>query len=50
MRLQKLVQARLKIIYSIYMYKEDLVLINLRWLICHKTQSKSKSYIFNICV
>ena len=26
-------------IYLIYMYKEDLVLNNLQWLICHKTQS-----------
>ena len=26
-----------KYIYLIYMYKEDLVLNNLQWLICHKT-------------
>ena len=26
-------------IYSIYMYKEDLALNNLHWLICHKTKS-----------
>ena len=25
-------------VYLIYMYKEDLVLNNLQWLICHKTQ------------
>ena len=25
-------------IYLIYMYKEDLALNNLQWLICHKTQ------------
>ena len=28
----------LKIIYLIYMYKEDLVLNNLQCLICHKTK------------
>ena len=28
----------LQIIYLIYMYKEDLTLSNLQWLICHKTQ------------
>ena len=28
----------LKIIYLIYMYKKDLVLNNLQWLICHKTK------------
>ena len=28
----------LQIIYSIYMYKKDLALINLLWLICHKTK------------
>ena len=28
----------LQIIYSIYMFKEDLALNNLQWLICHKTQ------------
>ena len=28
----------LEIIYLIYMYKEDLALNNLQWLICHKTQ------------
>ena len=26
--------------YSIYMYKEDLALNNLQWLICHKTPTK----------
>ena len=25
-------------IYLIYMYKQDLALNNLQWLICHKTQ------------
>ena len=25
-------------LYLIYMYKEDLALNNLQWLICHKTQ------------
>ena len=25
-------------LYSIYMYKEDLVLNNQQWLICHKTK------------
>ena len=33
-------------IYLIYIYKEDLALNNLHWLICHKT----KSNIFNIYV
>ena len=28
----------LEIIYLIYMYKKDLVLNNLQWLICHKTK------------
>ena len=28
----------LQIIYLIYMYKEDLALNNLQWLICHKTK------------
>ena len=27
-----------KIIYLIHMYKEDLALNNLQWLICHKTK------------
>ena len=27
-------------IYVICMYKEDLALNNLQWLICHKTQTK----------
>ena len=31
------------------MYKEDLALNNLQWLICHKTKP-TKSYIFNIFV
>ena len=29
-----------QIIYNQYMYKEDLALNNLQWLICHKTQPK----------
>ena len=36
----------LEIIYLIYMYKQDLALNNLQWLICHKT----KPYVFNIYV
>ena len=28
----------LEIIYSIYMYEEDLALNNLQWLICYKTK------------
>ena len=31
------------------MYKEDLALNNLQWLICHKTQP-NQSYIFNIYI
>ena len=33
-----------------YMYKEDLALNNLQWLICHKTQPNQIIYIFNIYV
>ena len=29
----------LEIIYLIYMYKEDLALNNLQWLICHKAKT-----------
>ena len=32
-------------IYLIYMYKEDLALNNLQWLICHKTQPNQIIYI-----
>ena len=32
-------------IYLIYMYKEDLALNNLQWLICHQTQPKQIIYI-----
>ena len=32
-------------IYLIYMYKEDLALNNLQWLICHKTQPNQILYI-----
>ena len=36
-------------IYLIYMYKEDLALNYLQWLICQKNQpNPTKSYIFNI--
>ena len=31
------------------MYKEDLALNNLQWLICHKTQPKQIIYIYYIC-
>ena len=42
-------------IYLIYMYKEDLALINLQWLICHKTQpNKTQPFIItsalNTCI
>ena len=31
------------------MYKEDLALNDLQWLICHKTKpNQTKSYIFNM--
>ena len=33
-------------IYLVYMYKEDLALNNLQWLICHKTQPNQIMYIF----
>ena len=37
--------------YLIYMYKEDVALNNLQWLICHKTKpNQTKSYIFDIYV
>ena len=32
-------------IYLIYMYKEDLALNNLHWLICHKNQPNQILYI-----
>ena len=28
----------LEILYLVYMYKQDLALNDLQWLICHKTQ------------
>ena len=34
----------LEIIYLIYTYKKDLVLNNLQWLICHKTQPNQLIY------
>ena len=46
----------LEIIYLVCMYKKNLVLNNLQWLMCHKTkQNKTKIeiletiYIYNIC-
>ena len=41
-----------EIIYLIYMYKEDLTLNNLPWLICHKNQTKPNQilYIQYICI
>ena len=38
----------LEIIYLIYVYKKDLALNNLQWLIYHKTQNNQ--IIFNIYV
>ena len=35
----------LEIIYLIYMYKKDLALNNLQWLIYHKTQANQILYI-----
>ena len=32
-------------IYLMYMYKEDLALNNLQWLICHKTKPNQIIYI-----
>ena len=32
-------------IYLMYMYKEDLALNNLQWLICHKAQPNQILYI-----
>ena len=31
-------QMSLEFIYLMYMYKKDLALNNLQWLVCHKTQ------------
>ena len=36
-------------IYLIYMYKEDLALNNLQWLICHKTQPNQIIYLIYMC-
>ena len=36
-------------VYKLYMYKEDLALNNLQWLICHKTkpnQTKPKMFSY----
>ena len=35
----------LEIIYFIYVYKKDLALNNLQWLICHKTKPNQIIYI-----
>ena len=35
-------------IYLIYMYKPDLALNNLEWLICHQTKSNQTKLIFHI--
>ena len=35
----------LDIIYLIYIFKEDLALNNLQWLICHKTQLNQITYL-----
>ena len=35
----------LEIIYLIYMYKKDLVVNNLQWLICHETQPNQTEII-----
>ena len=40
-------QTKLYHIYLIYMYKEDLALNNLQWLICHKNPTKP-NHIFLI--
>ena len=32
-------------VYKSYLYKEDLALNNLQWLICHKTQPNQILYI-----
>ena len=37
-------------IYLIYMYKEDLALNNLQWLICQKTQPNQIIYILYIYI
>ena len=35
--------------YLIYMYKQDLVLINLQWLICYKTKSNQiELFLFSL--
>ena len=36
-------------IYLIYMYKPDLALINLQWLICHKTKQNQTNTYTQIC-
>ena len=36
----------LEIIYLIYMYKKDLALNNLQWVICHKTKQNQSKYLF----
>ena len=34
------------IVYLIFMYKDDLALNDLQWLICHKTQQNQIIYIY----
>ena len=38
-------QTKPNTIYLIYMYKDDLALNNLQWLICHKTKPNQIIYI-----
>ena len=38
----------LEIIHLIYVYKKDLSLNNLQWLICHKTQPNQIIYIWTL--
>ena len=45
MQKKKKTTAKPNPIYLINMYKEDLVLKNLQWLICHKTQPNQILYI-----
>ena len=39
-------QTKINHIYLIYMYKEDLALNNLQWLICHKTKPNNICFIY----
>ena len=40
--------TRLEIIYLIYMYKKDMALNNLQWLICHKTNPSQTIYFHTL--